>query len=87
MGDNDNLFYTSESEFKEKNNTLYLDSGCSNPMTGNKKLFLDVGTTTAPKLELDNGQLFNGEETQVWLLKLKKETSIYIIFCLSRRRS
>ncbi|KAK2971016.1 hypothetical protein RJ640_000365 [Escallonia rubra] len=52
-----NLFFTSQTDTKESKNTWYLDSACSNHMSGNEKMFLDMDTTVMPKVRLGDGSL------------------------------
>nr|CAN66871.1 hypothetical protein VITISV_021425 [Vitis vinifera] len=41
----ENMFYACQSAAEQKNNVWSLDSGCTNHMTGNKNIFLDMDTT------------------------------------------
>ncbi|RVW84529.1 Retrovirus-related Pol polyprotein from transposon TNT 1-94 [Vitis vinifera] len=52
----------SQSEYfaaEQKNNVWFLDSGCTNHMTGNKNIFLDMDTTINSQVKMGNGDLVN----------------------------
>jgi hypothetical protein len=50
-----NLFYACQHVSENKNDTWFLDSGCSNHMTPEKKIFLDIDTSFHSKVKMRNG--------------------------------
>ncbi|RVW40547.1 Retrovirus-related Pol polyprotein from transposon TNT 1-94 [Vitis vinifera] len=44
---------------EKKNNVWFLDNGCTNHMTGNKNIFLDMDTTINSQVKMGNGDLVN----------------------------
>ncbi|KAL6327560.1 hypothetical protein AAG906_021850 [Vitis piasezkii] len=55
----ENMFYVCQSVVEQKNNVWFLDSGCTNHMTGNKNIFLDMDTTINSQVKMGNGDLVN----------------------------
>ncbi|KAI5399654.1 hypothetical protein KIW84_064835 [Lathyrus oleraceus] len=57
-GENDegNLFFACQKEFQEDKNVWYLDSGCSNHMTGKKEAFINIDSSFGSKVKLKNGE-------------------------------
>ncbi|KAM2360013.1 hypothetical protein ACFXTH_002456 [Malus domestica] len=55
-----NLFYANSTITKPKmNGKWYIDSGCSNHMTGNVKLLIDMRTHIVGKVQMPIGDLVN----------------------------
>ncbi|BBH02338.1 hypothetical protein Prudu_012875 [Prunus dulcis] len=52
-----NLFYANCSTTEIKTNEWYIDSGCSNHMTGNLELLVDVRTNVAGRVQMPTGAL------------------------------
>ncbi|XP_016648293.1 PREDICTED: uncharacterized protein LOC107880714 [Prunus mume] len=53
-----NLFFASSAILeKSANEEWYVDSGCNNHMTGNKKLQIDINTNVAGKVQMPTGEL------------------------------
>lgn len=52
-----NLFYACQSASEQKNDVWFLDSGCSNHMTGDKDVFVDIDTTINSQVKMGNGAL------------------------------
>ncbi|VVA36399.1 PREDICTED: Retrovirus-related Pol poly from transposon, partial [Prunus dulcis] len=53
-----NLFYASCAiSEKSENGEWYIDSGCSNHMTGNKELLIDINTNVTGKVQMPTGEL------------------------------
>ncbi|XP_069142917.1 uncharacterized protein [Solanum lycopersicum] len=48
----ENLFFASKSDASTKNNEWYVDSGCSNHMTGDEKTFLSINNTITTKVKM-----------------------------------
>ncbi|TXG67555.1 hypothetical protein EZV62_008830 [Acer yangbiense] len=55
--DEGTLFYACQSAVEKKDSTWHLDSGCSNHMSGNENIFLDVDSAVTPKVKLGNGAI------------------------------
>ena len=53
------MFYACQSAAEKKNNVWFLDSGCTNHMTGNKNILLDMDTTINSQVKMGNGDLVN----------------------------
>jgi hypothetical protein len=49
------LFYACQHVSEEKNDTWFLDSGCSNHMTSEKEIFVDIDTSFNSKVKMGNG--------------------------------
>ena len=52
-----NLFYACQAAREEKEDTWYIDSGCSNHMTANENIFRDIDTSIKSQVRLGNGAL------------------------------
>ncbi|XP_057535290.1 uncharacterized protein LOC130813472 [Amaranthus tricolor] len=52
---NDQLFYTCLNAQEEQNDTWYIDSGCSNHMTGNKNFFITLDENIKSQITLGDG--------------------------------
>jgi hypothetical protein len=50
-----NLFYACQHVSEKKNDTWFLDSGCSNHMTPKKEIFFDIDTSFNSKVRMRNG--------------------------------
>ncbi|KAI5405505.1 hypothetical protein KIW84_052333 [Lathyrus oleraceus] len=57
-GENDegNLFFACQKDFQEDKNVWYLDSGCSNHITGKKEAFINIDSLFGLKVNLGNGE-------------------------------
>ncbi|KAK2398761.1 putative mitochondrial protein [Trifolium repens] len=57
-GENDegNLFFACQKAFQEDKSVWYLDSGCSNHMTGKKEAFINIDSSFGSKVKLGNGE-------------------------------
>ena len=51
------LFFACQSASKHKNNVWFLDSGCSNHMTSDEKIFLDMDASVNSQVKMGNGAL------------------------------
>ena len=51
-----NLFFACQKASEEGKNVWYLDSGCSNHMTGDKDAFLGMDSSFSSKVKLGNGE-------------------------------
>jgi hypothetical protein len=72
-----NLFYACQHVFEKKNETWFLDSGCSNHMTPEKEIFLDIDTSFPSKVKMENDAMVDvkgkgnvGVETKRGLKKI-----------------
>ncbi|TXG57853.1 hypothetical protein EZV62_015682 [Acer yangbiense] len=70
--DNVNLFYASQAITDVKDNIWYLDSGCSNNMSRNNKIFLDIETTVRSKVKLGNGFIVESKGKGTILIETKR---------------
>ncbi|BBG94303.1 hypothetical protein Prudu_002549 [Prunus dulcis] len=69
---NENLFSTCLSALEEKESIWYLDSGCSNHMSGNENIFLDVDTSATPNIKMGNGAIVEAKGKGRIAVKTKK---------------
>jgi hypothetical protein len=74
-----NLFYACQHVSEKKNNIWFLDSGCSNHMTPEKEIFLDIDTSFHSKVKMGNGAVVDvkgkgnvGVETKRGLKKIRE---------------
>lgn len=51
------LFYACQHVSEKKNDTWFLDSGCSNHMTLKKEIFIDIDTSFNSKVKMGNGDV------------------------------
>lgn len=56
-----NLFFACHKATQEYKNVWYLDSGCSNHMTGDKEAFIDIDPSFGSKVKLGNGEFVEVE--------------------------
>ena len=57
----ENLFFSSKSDASTKSNEWYVDSGCSNHMTGDEKAFLSINNSITTKVKMVNGALVDAK--------------------------
>ncbi|KAM2607730.1 hypothetical protein TB2_036248 [Malus domestica] len=58
MGDTRSLFYAYNAVTDVKvNNSWYIDSGCSNHMTGDKRLLVNVQRNLTSKVKMGTGEI------------------------------
>lgn len=67
-----NLFYVYRSTFENKCSTWYLDSGCSNQMSRNQKIFLDIDSSITSKIQIGNGSIIDVKGKGIISVKTKK---------------
>jgi hypothetical protein len=74
-----NLFYACQHVSEKKNDTRFLDSGCSNHMTPEKEIFLHIDTSFHSKVKMGNGAVVDvkgkgnvGVETKRGLKKIRE---------------
>ncbi|KAL6327779.1 hypothetical protein AAG906_025607 [Vitis piasezkii] len=67
---------------EQKNNVWFLDGGCTNHMTGNKNIFLDMDTTINSQVKMGNGDLVNVKGKAQLVSKQKWEPSTLEMFFL-----
>ncbi|KAL6320112.1 hypothetical protein AAG906_004621 [Vitis piasezkii] len=72
----ENMFYACQSASEQKNNVWFLDGGCTNHMTGNKNIFLDMDTTINSQVKMGNGDLVNVKGKAQLASKLKWEPTL-----------
>lgn len=51
------LLFACQTASKHKNTIWFLDSGCSNHMTGDEKIFLDIDATVNSQVKMGNDAL------------------------------
>jgi len=56
-----NLFFACHNATQEYKNVWYLDSGCSNHMTGDKEAFIVIDPSFGSKVKLGNGEFVEVE--------------------------
>uniref|UniRef100_A0A5B7B4M6 Retrovirus-related Pol polyprotein from transposon TNT 1-94 n=1 Tax=Davidia involucrata TaxID=16924 RepID=A0A5B7B4M6_DAVIN len=71
-----NLFYACQSASEHKNDVWYLDSGCSNHMTGDKSIFLDMDTSINSQVRMGNGALVCAKGKGTIGVETKKGTKL-----------
>ena len=57
----ENLLFDSKSDASTKINEWYVDSGCSNHMTGLEKAFLSINNSITTKVKMGNGALVDAK--------------------------
>ncbi|KAH0689471.1 hypothetical protein KY289_016829 [Solanum tuberosum] len=57
----ENLFFASQCDVSAKRNEWYIDSGCSNHMTGDEKVFLSINSSITTKERMGNGALVDAK--------------------------
>ncbi|RVX02190.1 hypothetical protein CK203_025290 [Vitis vinifera] len=70
----ENMFYACQSAAEQKNNVWFLDSGCTNHMTGNKNIFLNMDTTINSQVKMGNGDLVNVKGKCIVVIQTKVGT-------------
>ena len=55
------FFFASKSYASTKSNEWYVDSGCSNHMTGDEKAFLSINNSITTKVKMVNGALVDAK--------------------------
>ncbi|KAL7144759.1 hypothetical protein ABFS83_07G033700 [Erythranthe nasuta] len=72
----DYLFYACHAASEVKNDTWYIDSGCSNHMTSNEEIFQDIDKSMKTKVKLGNGALVEAEGLGTIAVNTKKGTRL-----------
>ena len=68
------LFYTCFSSHKDSQDVWYMDSGCSNHMTGNKQCFVKLEEKVNSQVKLGDGKLHNVEGKGIIFVQTKGGT-------------
>ena len=68
------MFFSYQSIVEKKNNVWFLDNGCTNHMTGNKTIFLDMDTTINSQVKMGNGDLVNVKGKCIVVIQTKVGT-------------
>ncbi|CAL2269941.1 unnamed protein product [Prunus armeniaca] len=81
------MFYASNNSntsVKGYEDVWYIDSGCSNHMTGKEDLLVDIDKNMTAKVEMGTGQLVevNGKGNLVVETKIGRDTSRRLCWCL-----
>lgn len=56
-----NMFYASQNASEKRNDVWYIDSGCSNHMTGDKSIFVSIDTSINSQVKMGNGALVKAQ--------------------------
>lgn len=72
--DEGSMFYTCHAAAEVKNNTWYVDSGCSNHMTGDENIFKEIDRSVKSQVKLGNGELVEVEGKGTIAVNTKKGT-------------
>jgi len=67
----ENLFFASKSDTSIKSNEWYVDSGCSNHMTGDEKAFLSINNSITTKVRMGNGALVDAKGKYIISINIK----------------
>ena len=68
------LFYAYQATREEKDDTWYINSGCSNHMTVNENIFCDIGTSVKSQVRMGNGALVEAKGKGTIIVETKKGT-------------
>lgn len=68
------LFYARQTSSEEKNETWYVDSGCTNHMTGDERILCDIDTSKKALIILGNGELIETKGKGTIAVQTKKGT-------------
>ncbi|TXG63524.1 hypothetical protein EZV62_010518 [Acer yangbiense] len=66
------LFYACQAASEEKNDKWYIDSGCSNHMTGDASIFCDIDASNKSQVRLGNGALVEVKGNGTIAIETKK---------------
>ncbi|KAH0713668.1 hypothetical protein KY289_009627 [Solanum tuberosum] len=67
----ENLFFASQCDVSAKSNEWYIDSGCSNHMTGDEKVVLSINSSITTKVRMGNGVLVDAKGKGTILINTK----------------
>lgn len=82
-----NLFYVYRSTFENKCSTWYLDSGCSNQMSRNQKIFLDIDSSITSKIQIGNGSIIDVKGKGIISVKQKRVLDTFAMIFMFQTRS
>lgn len=51
------MFYACHTAIEHKNHIWFIDSGCSNHMTGDENIFVELDSATKTQVKMGNGAL------------------------------
>lgn len=71
-----NMFYACHAASEARSDTWYIDSGCSNHMTSNEKIFQDIDKSVTTKVKLGDGSLVEAEGLGTIAVNTKKGTRL-----------
>lgn len=55
------MFYACHAMSEQKNDVWFLDSGCSNHMTGDESIFVKLDTSSNSQVRMGNGALIQAK--------------------------
>ncbi|XP_069148055.1 uncharacterized protein [Solanum lycopersicum] len=67
----ENIFFACKSDASTKSNEWYVDSGCSNYMTGDEKAFLSITNNITTNVKMGNGALVDAKGKGNTLINMK----------------
>ncbi|XP_058211420.1 uncharacterized protein LOC131323584 [Rhododendron vialii] len=68
------MFYACQAASEQKNDVWFLDSGCSNHMTGDESIFVKIDTSSNSQVKMGNGALVQAKENGTIAVETKKGT-------------
>ncbi|KAF8377139.1 hypothetical protein HHK36_030512 [Tetracentron sinense] len=69
-----NMFYACQASSEKRNDVWYLDSGCSNHMTGDQSIFVNMNTFSNSQVRMGNGVLVQAKGKGTIAIETKKGT-------------
>ena len=66
------MFYACQSASEHKNDMWFLDSGCSNHMTGDNRIFVEIDTSSNSQVKMGNGALVQSKGKGTIAIETKK---------------
>ncbi|XP_049375587.1 uncharacterized protein LOC125840652 [Solanum verrucosum] len=67
----ENLFFASQCDVSAKSKEWYIDSGCSNHMTGDEKVVLSINSSITTKVRMGNGVLVDAKSKGTISINIK----------------
>ncbi|XP_049394550.1 uncharacterized protein LOC125858797 [Solanum stenotomum] len=76
----ENLFFASQCDVSAKSNKWYIDSGCSNHMTGDEKVFLSINSSITTKERMGNGVSVDAKDKATISINIKRSDNYCKIY-------
>ncbi|KAK2977872.1 hypothetical protein RJ640_020216 [Escallonia rubra] len=70
----DNMFYACQMASEQKKDVWYLDSGCSNHMTSNRGIFVDIDSSVNSQIIMGNGSIVKAKGKGTIAIQAKEAT-------------